>query len=62
MLFLLGLIAGAILMVLAQRRTEAIRLRVERQFGPRTSTSWEPWRNQPPPAGFDRREWWREPR
>jgi hypothetical protein len=44
MLFLMGLAVGAVLMILAQRRAEAIRLRVEQRWGHRRPSSWEGWR------------------
>ena len=44
MLFLVGLAVGAVLMILAQRRAETIRLRVEERWGDRRPSSWEGWR------------------
>jgi hypothetical protein len=45
MLLLMGPAIGAVLMILAQRRAEAIRLRVEQRWGDRRPASWEGWRH-----------------
>ncbi|EYD75915.1 hypothetical protein Rumeso_02533 [Rubellimicrobium mesophilum DSM 19309] len=58
MLFVMGLALGAVLMVLAQRRAETIRLRVERRWGDHRPVSWEGWRRVMNRARHDQR---REP-
>jgi hypothetical protein len=59
MLFLMGLAVGAALMLLAQRRAGAIRLRTEKSSVDHWSTTWDGWAQMPKPVRLGGRRSWR---